>query len=120
VQEYVGGEPTMKEQQLMAAQFAAQMRYELPIKSASIAWSLISFVAALGLLRRKNWARLLFIVLMLGGVLGIVSCILLFASLRLVKTPDVVGSMVIVLALGFVAWKLRSPSIADEFRNELS
>jgi hypothetical protein len=41
-----------------------QIRYELPIKGAFFAWSLGAFVAAVGLLRRKKWARLLSIGLM--------------------------------------------------------
>jgi hypothetical protein len=104
----------------MAAQFRAQMRYELPIHGALIAWSVVTSVASLGLLRRKNWARLLFIGAMASAVLGIAWGIVLFTGLRMVDTPDLVECAVIVVALGSMAWKLRSPSIVSEFRNERS
>ena len=53
---YVGGEPTLKEKRLNDARNKAQLRYEVPIWAASTAWSTVTFVAAFGLIRRKNWA----------------------------------------------------------------
>jgi hypothetical protein len=120
VREYIDVQPTLESQRLMAAQFRAQMRYELPIKGTSIAWSLATFVASLGLLRRKNWARLLFIGAMASAVLGVAWGIALFTRLRMVDTADLVECVVIVVALGSIAWKLRSPSIVGEFRNPRS
>ncbi len=115
--EYVGGQPTLEDKRLAAAQASAQMRYELPIRGAFIAWSLVAFVASLGLLRRKNWARLLFIGVMVSAVLGIAWGIVLFTSLRIADTSEAVEAAVIAVAFGSIAWKLRSPSISSLFRN---
>jgi len=120
VREYVGGPATLNDERLMAAQFAAQMRYELPIKGTLMAWSLIAFVASVGLLRRKNWARLLFMGLMAFAVLGMTWGIAVFTPLRLADRADIVESVVIAVACGWIAWGLRSPSIVSEFRNERS
>jgi cytochrome bd-type quinol oxidase subunit 1 len=93
------------------------MRYELPIKGALTAWSLVAFVAAVGLLRRKNWARLLFMGLMAFAVLAIAWGLMLFTSLRLTDTSDLVACAVIAVGLGSIGWKLQSPSIVSEFRD---
>ncbi|MEJ1966464.1 MAG: hypothetical protein WDO56_34955 [Gammaproteobacteria bacterium] len=117
--EYIGP-PTLEEQRLSAAQARAQMRYELPIKGTLMAWSLVAFVASLGLLRRKNWARLLFIGLMAFAVLGMTWGIVVLTPLRLADKTDIVESVVIAVVCGSIAWKLRSPSVVSEFRNERS
>jgi len=114
---YVGGEPTQAKK-LMAAQYTAQMRYEVLIWATSTAWSLVTFVAALGLLRRKNWARLLFVGSMASAAAGIIWLAVLFRSLRMAGTSDVVICVVLAVALGSIAWMLLLPSIVVEFRNE--
>lgn len=118
---YVGDDLTLEENgSLMAAQTEAQIRYELPMKGAFNAWSLVTFVAALGLLRRKNWARLLFIGAMVSAVLGFAWYVAVFTPLYLAHTSDIVECVVVAAVFGWIAWKLRSPSILSEFRNEQS
>jgi hypothetical protein len=118
--EYVGGPPTLEDQRLSAAQARAQMLYELPIKGTLMVWSLVAFVASLGLLRRKNWARLLFIGLMVLAVLGMTWGIVVFTPLRLAEKTEIVESVIIAVVCGAIAWKLRSPPIVSEFCNERS
>jgi hypothetical protein len=118
--EYVGVEPTLEEMRLNDARHIAQMRYEVPIWATSSAWSVVTLVAALGLLWRRDWARWLFIGLVACAALGVVWLTLLFRSLRMTGTLDTVTCFVLVVALGSIVRMLLSPSIAMEFRNERS
>lgn len=104
-------------------------------------WALIKFVSAIGLLRRRNWARVLFIGFLAFGIAWNIAAIVLqqfFISSMLTSMPlppnapenfnDVMEGMLIgirvfsaVFAIGFsvlFAWmikKLLSPAIAAEF-----
>lgn len=101
--------------------------------------SLATFVSAIGLLKRREWARLTFIGLM---VLGVVWNLAGFFIQQLILTqmpipPDaplevrqefagVQQIMTVVMAVfglafaglfGWLAWRLRAPRIVAEFRN---
>jgi hypothetical protein len=112
------GEPTLEEKRLNDAREAAQKRYEVPFWAISTAWSIVIFFAALGLLRRKTWARWVFIGLVASAVPGVVWLTLLFRSLGMSGTSDAITCVVVVVALGGIVRMMLSPSIAKEFRNE--
>jgi hypothetical protein len=98
--------------------------------------SALAFISAMGLLRRKNWARIVFIVvLVLGLVSNVLGIIMLFSVFPLVRgiiggeVPeqfDMIFNAVQVSALlltvataglfGWIIRKLVSPPINAEFR----
>ena len=98
--------------------------------------SVISFVSAIALLKRKNWARIIFIVLLSAGIIfNVVGLILQFTMLSSINEftgghtlppefQNMVNVMKIALAImviaisalfGFLIKKLCSPSIKAEF-----
>lgn len=110
---------------------------------AVLALSVVSLAISIGLLRRHEWARIAFIVLMVFGVLWNVAGIGLQVAFtgtfgEMLPTggdPDfdrmyrmfgvmqtVILAMAAVVALafstlfGWIAWRLRSPEIVAEFR----
>jgi hypothetical protein len=114
--EYVSP-PSLEEQRINDARAEAQSRYEAPIAGAFIASALVIFIASLGLMFRKNWARLLMITVVAVAVLEIALVIVLFWSLRMLEVPDYVAGLVTITILVVVALKLQSPAVISEFRH---
>lgn len=97
--------------------------------------SLISFVSAIGLLKRKNWARIVFIILMAVGIIwnigGLVLQFTIFPSMQEVAgqapPPEfqtmqnimLVASLIMVVAFsalsGWIIKKLATEPIVNEF-----
>ena len=113
-------ELTNEEKTLNEARNEAQLRYEVPIWATSTAWSIVTFVAALGLLKRKNWARWLFIGLMASAIPAVIWFAVLFRSLGMFSRSETITSVVLVVALGAIIGMLLSRSIAMEFRPDRS
>ncbi len=109
--------PSLEEQRINEARAEAQFRYEASISAAFIANALVILVAALGLMFRKNWARMVMIIVVAVAVLEIALVMLLFWSLRMLHGVEYVTSLVAITILGVVAWKLLSPSVVSEFRH---
>lgn len=103
---------------------------------AILAWSALMLATAIGLLRRREWARRLFVLLMLvsaasqlaGLALQGVSMQMMRAQFRAIPdAPDMdlfllaVMAFSVMLALGFgalygwIAWKLTRPAVREEF-----
>ena len=120
--------------------FSAVFEHLRPLLLACLLLALIKLVAAIGLLRRVNWARLLFITLLALGIAwsfaGIVlQHFLLSSMLEMPRPPNAPqdfetafrGMMIVIrvfsamMAIGFAvlyAWMIRklvSPAIAAEF-----
>jgi hypothetical protein len=102
-----------------------------------LVFSAITLIASIGLLRRKNWARLLFIGLMALGIAwnlgGLVLQLTMFSAMQgsfanVQGAPDMKGFFIamtvisVVMALGFsglfgwIAKRLLSPAIVAEFK----
>jgi hypothetical protein len=75
--EYVSP-PSLEQQRINDARAEAQYRYEAPIAAAFITSALMIFIASIGLMFRKNWARLLMITVVAVAVLEVAMVILLF------------------------------------------
>ena len=102
--------------------------------------SLFALIASIGLLKRKNWARIVFIALLaLGIIWNLVSLVFQKAMTHdFPLPPDVpeefqsqmetmmtvmsIASIIFVLIFtalfGWIIWKLRSPQIVKEFSND--
>lgn len=109
--------PSLEEQRINDARAEAQSRYEAPIAAAFITNALVILIASLGLMFRKNWARLLVIIVLAVAVFEIALVMLLFWSLRMFHGVDYVASLATITIFGVVAWKLQSPSVISEFRH---
>lgn len=120
----------------LARFFAAHFRWFFVLVLAAMAFTL---GAAIGLLRRRNWARLAFIGVMLFGiawnVLGMVFQIAMLRSMggtfgegappefaaqfQAMRTTMIVVGALMALGFstlfGFIAWKLARPAIRAEF-----
>jgi hypothetical protein len=105
--------------------------------SAFLVVSLAALVVSIGLLRRKNWARLAFIGLMVLGVVWNIAGLALqqtfmsqmpvprgtpaefqesFGSMmRVMSVFSVVFALAVSSVFGWIAWRLRSPGIVAEF-----
>jgi hypothetical protein len=97
-----------------------------------------AFVSAVGLLLRKNWARIIFIVIMGAGIvsnlLGVVVQFTVLSSIPQIPDAEVRGrfdlmfgmaqffNVLVALGMsvlfGWIIWKLVSPSVRDEFLRE--
>lgn len=72
--------------------------------AASALLSLVTLIGAIGLLRRQEWARLLFIVLMWAGAVGhVLAAVLPFFSGGMEATTMVLAAASAVFALAFGA-----------------
>jgi hypothetical protein len=121
--------------------FASVFEHIRPLLLAMLIYVLIKLVAAIGLLNRQNWARLVFIGLLALGILwslvGIVLQQFFIASMLTIPLPPkaprdfdamMQGALIVirvvsaVFAIGFAvlyAWMIRklvSPPIVAEFR----
>ena len=103
--------PSVEERRVNDARAEAQSRYEA---------SMAVFIASLGLMCRKYWARLLMTIVSAAAVVETALITLLFWSLRMFQGVDYAVSLVTITILGVVAWKLQSPSVDSEFRHERS
>lgn len=101
--------------------------------------SLATFISALGLLKRREWARLTFIGLMMLGVVWNLTSIALqqvfmsqmpipphaspefrqeFATMQqIMMVISAVFGLAFAGLFGWIAWRLRTPSIVAEFRS---
>ncbi len=101
--------------------------------------SLFALIASIGLLKRKNWARIAFITMLaIGIVLNLLSLALQQISMQQLPLPldapvelqpqmeTMMGVMSIVSIIfglaftalyGWIIWKLRSPKIINEFKS---
>ncbi len=95
--------------------------------------SLASFISAIALLKRKNWARIIFIIIMSLGILwsvfGLVMQFTMFESFpqggqvppefesmqSITQIASVIMAVVLISLFGFVIKKLCSKSIIEEF-----
>lgn len=120
----------------LARFFAAHLRWFFVLVLAAMAFTL---AASIGLLRRRNWARLAFIGVMLFGIfwnlLGVALQIAMMQSMAgtfgegappefaaqfeaMRMTMIVVGGLMALgfsMLFGFIAWKLTRPAIRAEF-----
>ncbi len=117
VVEYVPGPPSSEQQSINHARHKAQSLYEVPVRAAFAADFLAIFFASLGLLFRKNWARLLMITVLAIAMLEVALITLLFWSLRMFENLGHIDSVAVIAVLALITWKLQSPSIVSEFRN---
>jgi hypothetical protein len=101
--------------------------------------SLLTFVSAIGLLNRQNWARLVFIGLMVAGVLWNLGSLVMQQTIMVHMPPPppnapedfkarmeamqtIMTAFMVVFCLGFsalfgwIGWKLHTPAIAAEFK----
>jgi hypothetical protein len=99
------------------ARAEVQYRYEAPIAAAFITSAMMIFTTSIGLMFRKNWARLPMITVVAVAMLEVALVILLFWSLRMLDVLDYVANLVTITVLGVVAWKLHTPSVVSEFSN---
>lgn len=111
-----GGDPVGEEARAAEAEFRAQMRHEVLMKVVMLGWSLLCLAASVGLLLRKNWARVLFISLLMFAVFMQVWLVALFSLLKMTDAWDLLVCLLLVAAFGAIAWKLRAPSVIEEFR----
>jgi hypothetical protein len=89
-----------------------------PALAVIVTIPLPTFVASLGLLRRKNWARVMFIGTMGYAVLALAAVIVLMSALQTLTAGTLVPRLAPAVAFGWIAWKLRSPPIVEEFHSE--
>jgi len=102
--------------------------------------SLITLIISIGLLKRRNWARLAFISLMIAGILWNIAGIIIQQSIMadmplpanapaeyraqaetmhtIITALSVVFAGGAIVLFAWITWKLRSPAIAAEFRPE--
>lgn len=122
-------------------ELALSMFRHMPLISVAVLLlSALSLAASIGLLRRRNWARLVFMAMMVLGIawnlLGLALQFAMMGHMRELMAdvppdaPDVgfllvgIGLMSAVMALGFSAvfgWiflRLRSPAVVAEFQAE--
>ena len=104
--------------------------------AVSLVVGIVSLVASIGLLKRKNWARLIIVgLLILGIVSNLAGIVLQFMALPSMRTefsaiPDAPDMSIFLIAItvfgaliaiafsvlfGWIAKRLLSPSIAGEF-----
>jgi len=102
-----------------------------PLLLLSILSGFVLIIASIGLLQRHNWARILYVVMIvllilqsvIGGAFTVVVLFSFLPHLGSEAIPGVFGGIVgglgssaVYLALyGFVAWKLTRPDIRAEF-----
>jgi hypothetical protein len=70
--EYIPPSTSLEQQRINHARNKAQSLYEGPMTAAFAATAVATFVASLGLLFRKNWARLLIITVLMSDGLRLV------------------------------------------------
>jgi hypothetical protein len=75
----------------------------------------ITFVSSIGLVRRRGWARLTFVGLMVLGVLWNIPA--LFSPLAVHKVY-ILYSLALILLFAWIGWRLASPKTAAEFTSE--
>jgi hypothetical protein len=95
--------------------------------------SVLLLVSSIGLLKRMNWARRLFIALLVVGIVAsVVSLALTFVALGFRPPPSGAGAVLVYgitafnaagfialwVVLGWIVRKLRSPNIRREFVSE--
>jgi len=115
--EYIPPSPSLEQQRINHARNKAQSLYEGPMTAAGAAIAVATFVASLGLLFRKNWARLLIITVLAITILEVALITWLFLSLRMFGASDYIEGFAMIVVLGLIAWKFQSPSTVSEFRN---
>jgi hypothetical protein len=115
--EYIPPSPSLEQQRINHARDKAQSLYEGPMTAAFDAIAVATFVASLGLLFRKNWARLLIIAVLAVTILEVALITGVFWSLRMFVASDYIEGLAMIVVLGLIAWKFQSPSIVSEFRN---
>lgn len=114
---YVPPSPSLEQQRINHARDKAQSLYEEPMTAAFAAIAVATLVASLGLLFRKNWARLLIITVLAISILEVALITWLFWSLRMLGAPGYIEGIATIVVLGLIAWKFQSPSTVSEFRN---
>jgi len=114
---YVPPSPSLEQQRINRARDKALSLYEGPMTAAFAAIAVATFVASLGLLFRKNWARLLIITVLAISILEVAWITWLFWSLRMLGASGYIEGFAMIVVLGLIAWKFRSPSTVSEFRN---
>ena len=115
--EYIPPSPSLEQQRINHARNKAQSLYEGPMRAAFDAIAVATFVASLGLLFRKNWARLLMVTVLAITILEVALITWLFWSLRMFGASDYIEGFAMIVVLGLIAWKFQSPSTVSEFRN---
>lgn len=100
--------------------------------------AVLTLTASIGLLLRKNWARIAFIALMIAGIIWNLGSLaaqqLFFHSIPLPEeTPadfveqtqgmmnvmnvfSILVAVIVCILFGWIAWRLASPAIRQEFR----
>jgi hypothetical protein len=114
---YVPPSPSLEQQRINRARDKALSLYEGPMTAAFAAIAVATFVASLGLLFRKNWARLLIITVLAISILEVAWITWLFWSLRRFGASGYIEGFATIVVLGLIAWKFQSPSTVSEFRN---
>ena len=114
---YIPPSPSLEQQRINQARDKAQSLYEAPMTAAFAAIAAATFVASLGLLFRKNWARLLIITVLAITILEVALITWVSWSLRMFRASDYIEGFAMIVVLGLIAWKFQSPSIVSEFRN---
>jgi hypothetical protein len=110
-------ETTTPEDQRMTAWLNFLTQHRISIFIGYTAILLSTFIASLGLLRRVNWARLLFMGIMGIAVLAIAGLIVLMNILQTLTPILLVIRLGVAAVFGWIAWKLRSPPIVEEFHS---
>ena len=107
---------------------------------AAFLFSLFALIASIGLLKRKNWARIIFIALLaLGIIWNLISLVFQKAMIQDFPLPpdapeafqsqmetmmtvmsiaSVIFVLIFTALFGWMIWKLRSPQIVKEFSGD--
>ena len=96
-------------------QLQAQIRYEVPMTATLDIWAVTTFVACIGVLFRRNWARLLFSGAQILAALLAVGVTALFWSLYPQAPRDIAISAAIIVLFGLLAKMFLTPAIKEEF-----
>jgi len=100
--------------------------------------AVLTLTASIGLLLRKNWARIAFIALMIAGIiwnLGSLAAQQLFfhsipvpeeapadfvkqtqGMMNIMNVFSILVAVIVCILFGWIAWRLASPAIRQEFR----
>jgi hypothetical protein len=106
---------TREEWGLFHAQLRAQALFENVLNASSVVIAAALLTCAFGLLRRRNWGRLVILGVLAATMLLITWGTVLLASVELTRYPFMWPDLTALCLLGLVTYRLHSPLIAREF-----
>ena len=105
----------MSAPRLFRAQWRAQVLFENALGPSGVVIAAALLIGASGLLRCRNWVRLVILGVLTATMLLFTWGIVQLKSVEVTRYSFMWPDVAILSLLGLVAWRLRSPLIAREF-----